>query len=76
MRTVRTLPYRGGVSLDRDPPGQRPSRTETPGQRPLDRDTPDRDIPGQRPPEQRPPRQGPAWTETPPPPREQNDTQV
>ena len=57
MRTARSLPYRGGLSLRRAgspwqrPPGQRPPR-----QRPPWTETPlDRDTPGQRPPGQRPP---------------------
>ena len=47
MRTARSLPYLG-ISLDRDPPGQTPIRTETPWTE---------TSPGQRPPEQRSPRQ-------------------
>ena len=51
--------------LDRDPPGQRPPWTETPGQRP----TGQTETPRQR------PSCGECWDREPPP-REQIDTQV
>ena len=59
-----TAPCRTGRS-----PQQRPTWTETPGQRPHRKRLPDIDPPGQRPPGQRPPIQRPLdrtpWTETP-----------
>ena len=70
MHTARFLPYREGVTLDRDPPGQRA---------PLDRDPTEQRLPlGQRPrpppPTGRRPRPPRGQRPRPPPPPGQEDT--